>query len=389
MRLSGMKICVVGAGFSGSVVARQLAQHGHSITVVDERDHVGGNCHTSRDSQTGIMVHTYGPHIFHTDKQEVWDYISAFSQMMPFVHRVKAISKGQVYSLPINLLTINQFFRKTLSPAEAQNFISAKARRDILDPKSFEEQALAMIGEDLYHAFFYGYTLKQWGMAPALLPASILKRLPVRFNYDDGYFNHRFQGMPKDGYTPIFERILDHPGIEVRLRQRHEDLSLADFEHTFFSGPLDRFFKYSLGPLRYRTLDFERFYGNDDFQGTAVLNYCDAETPFTRITEHKHFAPWESAAFTGTVCYREFSRECGGSDIPYYPIRQVAEKRLLSEYIALAKKTPKTSFIGRLGTYRYLDMDVTIGEALDAGKQTLQALQGGTSIPTFFIDPLA
>jgi UDP-galactopyranose mutase len=335
------------------------------------------------------MVHTYGPHIFHTDKQEVWDYISAFSQMMPFVHRVKAISKGQVYSLPINLLTINQFFRKTLSPTEAQNFIAAKARSDIIDPGNFEEQALAMIGEDLYHAFFYGYTLKQWGMAPALLPASVLKRLPVRFNYDDGYFNHRFQGMPKDGYTPIFERILDHPGIEVRLRQRHEELSLADFEHTFFSGPLDRFFKYSLGPLRYRTLDFERFYDTGDFQGTAVLNYCDVQVPFTRITEHKHFAPWESASFAGTVCYREFSRECGSSDIPYYPIRQVAEKRLLSDYIALAKKTPKTSFIGRLGTYRYLDMDVTIGEALAAAKQTLQALQSGTSIPTFFIDPLA
>ncbi|HEV2701509.1 MAG TPA: UDP-galactopyranose mutase [Steroidobacteraceae bacterium] len=384
-----MKICVVGAGFSGSVVARQLAEHGHSITVVDERDHVGGNCHTGRDPRTGIMVHTYGPHIFHTDKQEVWDYINAFSDMMPFAHRVKAISKGQVYSLPINLLTINQFFGKTFSPTEAQSFIAGKGRRDIIDPKSFEEQALAMIGEELYHAFFYGYTLKQWGMSPAMLPASVLRRLPVRFNYDDNYFNHQYQGMPKDGYTPIFERLLDHRGIEVHLRQRHEDLSLADFEHTFFSGPLDRFFNYSLGPLRYRTLDFERFYGNGDFQGTAVLNYCDAEIPFTRITEHKHFAPWESASFDGTVCYREVSRECTSGDIPYYPIRQVAEKRLLSDYIALAKQTPRTSFIGRLGTYRYLDMDVSIGEALSAGKQTLQALQSGAAIPTFFIDPLS
>jgi UDP-galactopyranose mutase len=384
-----MKVCVVGAGFSGTVVARQLAEHGHSITVVDERDHVGGNCHTSRDSQTGIMVHTYGPHIFHTDKQEVWDYINAFSDMMPFVHRVKAISKGQVYSLPINLLTINQFFRKTLSPIEAKNYIDGKARKDIVDPQSFEEQALAMLGEDLYHAFFYGYTLKQWGMAPAMLPASVLKRLPVRFNYDDNYFSHRFQGMPKDGYTPVFERMLDHSGIEVRLRQRHEDLTLTDFEHTFFSGPLDRFFRYSMGPLRYRTLDFERFYGDRDFQGTAVLNYCDAEVPFTRITEHKHFAPWESASFERTVCYREFSRECGTGDIPYYPIRQLAEKRLLADYVALAAQTPATSFIGRLGTYRYLDMDVTIAEALAASRQTLQALQNGTPIPTFFIDPLA
>ena len=264
--------------------------------------------------------------------------------MMPFLHRVKAISKGQVYSLPINLLTINQFFRTTLSPNEAQNSRPGRAPgRTSSIQKNFEEQALAMIGEDLYHAFFHGYTLKQWGMAPAMLPASILKRLPVRFNYDDGYFNHQYQGMPKDGYTPIFERLLDHPGIEVHLRQRHEDLSLADFEHTFFSGPLDRFFKYSLGPLRYRTLDFERFYGKGDFQGTSVLNYCDAEVPFTRITEHKHFAPWESAAFEGTVCYREFSRECGADDVPYYPIRQVAEKRLLSDYIALAKARRRRS----------------------------------------------
>jgi UDP-galactopyranose mutase len=384
-----MRFCIVGAGFSGSVVARELAGLGHSITVIDERDHVGGNCHTSRDARTGVMVHTYGPHIFHTDKREVWEYVSAFSEMMPFVHRVKAISKGQVYSLPINLLTINQFFRKTLSPQEAQDYIAGKARRDITAPASFEEQALSMIGEDLYHAFFRGYTLKQWGISPTMLPASILKRLPVRFNYDDGYFNHHYQGMPKDGYTPIFVRMLDHPGIEVRLRQRHEDMQLGDFDHTFFSGPLDRFFKYELGPLRYRTLDFERFYDNGDYQGTAVINYCDEDVPFTRITEHKHFAPWEAAAGNGTVCYREFSRECGTSDTPYYPIRQLAEKRLLGDYIALARAAPKTSFIGRLGTYRYLDMDVCIAEALAAARQTLHAIQTGAPIPTFFIDPLA
>ena len=384
-----MKFCIVGAGFSGAVVARELAERGHSIRVIDERDHVGGNCHTDRDPRTGVMVHTYGPHIFHTDSERVWDYISSFAQMMPFLHRVKAVAAGRVYSLPINLLTINQFFGETLSPSQARSYLEGKARKDILDPKSFEEQALAMLGEDLYRAFFYGYTLKQWGIEPTQLPASVLKRLPVRFNYDDNYFNHRFQGMPKDGYTPIFERILRHPGIEVRLRQRHEDLQAADFDHTFYSGPLDRFFNYSLGRLGYRTLDFERFYDRGDFQGTAVLNYCDQSVPFTRITEHKHFAPWESTAFEGTVCYREFSRECAAGDTPYYPIRQLAEKRLLSDYVALAKGNTGTSFLGRLGTYRYLDMDVTIGEALAAAAQTLQALDNGVPIPTFFIDPLA
>jgi UDP-galactopyranose mutase len=384
-----MRFCVVGAGFSGAVVARELAQQGHSITVIDERDHVGGNCHTDRDARTGVMVHTYGPHIFHTDSQRVWDYMSSFAQMMPFTHRVKAISGGRAYSLPINLLTINQFFGKTLSPREAQDYLAGKARKDIVDPGSFEEQALSMIGEDLYRAFFHGYTFKQWGIAPTLLPASVLKRLPVRFNYDDSYFSHRFQGMPKNGYTPIFDRILDHSGIEVHLRQRYEDWQAGDFDHTFYSGPLDRFFRYSLGRLRYRTLDFERFYDRGDFQGTAVLNYCDQDIPFTRITEHKHFAPWESAAFDGTVCYREFSRECEAGDTPYYPIRQLAEKRLLSDYVTLANGASRMSFVGRLGTYRYLDMDVTIGEALAAAEQTLRALHSGGSIPTFFIDPLA
>lgn len=384
-----MKFCIVGAGFSGAVVARELAEHGHSITVIDERDHVGGNCHTQRDPRTGVMVHTYGPHIFHTDSERVWSYINSFTEMMPFLHRVKAISAGRVFSLPINLLTINQFFGATLSPSEARSYLADKARRDIPDPANFEEQALAMIGEELYRAFFYGYTLKQWGIAPTRLPAAVLKRLPVRFNYDDNYFSHRFQGMPKNGYTPIFERILQHPGIQVRLRQRHEDLPAADFDHTFYSGPLDRFFRYSLGRLGYRTLDFERFYDRGDFQGTAVLNYCDQDVPFTRITEHKHFAPWESAAFEETVCYREFSRECAAGDTPYYPIRQVAEKRLLSDYIALANGGTGISFIGRLGTYRYLDMDVTIGEALAAAAQTLRALDQGGPIPTFFIDPLA
>jgi UDP-galactopyranose mutase len=384
-----MRFCVVGAGFSGAVVARELAEQGHSITVIDERDHVGGNCHTERDPRTGVMVHTYGPHIFHTDSQRVWDYVSSFAEMMPFTHRVKALSGGRAYSLPINLLTINQFFGKTLSPPEAQDYLAGKARKDIVAPRSFEEQALAMIGEDLYRAFFYGYTLKQWGIAPAALPASVLKRLPVRFNYDDSYFNHRFQGMPRHGYTPMFDRILDHAGIELRLRQRYEDLQAGDFDHTFYSGPLDRFFRHSLGRLRYRTLDFERFYDRGDFQGTAVLNYCDQDIPFTRITEHKHFAPWESAAFDGTVCYREFSRECEPGDTPYYPIRQLAEKRLLADYVALANGAARMSFVGRLGTYRYLDMDVTIGEALAAAEQTLRALHSGDSIPTFFIDPLA
>lgn len=383
-----MRICIVGAGFSGAVLARELAAAGHSIVVLDERAHIAGNCHSERDAETGVMVHVYGPHIFHTDNQEVWDYIRRYTEMMPYVNRVKAVSRGRVYSLPVNLHTINQFFGATMSPAEARAFLQSKARTDILEPANFEEQGLFLLGDELYRAFFHGYTLKQWGVEPAALPAAILRRLPVRFNYDDNYFKHRYQGMPRDGYTEIVRRILDTPGIEVRLNSRFEDLSEA-FDHVFYTGPIDRYFDYRLGALGYRTLDFERFYAEGDYQGTAVMNYCDPEVPYTRITEHKHFAPWEADSFSRTVCYREYSRACGDGDIPYYPVRLAGEKAMLERYVELARTEPGVTFLGRLGTYRYLDMDVTIADALAAARRTLALAQQGERPPAFFVDPLA
>ncbi|TCZ60944.1 UDP-galactopyranose mutase [Roseicella aquatilis] len=382
-----MHFCIVGAGFSGAVIARRLAEAGHTVLVVDERAHIAGNCHTERDAATGIMLHRYGPHIFHTADREVWDFVNRFTRMMPYVNRVKAISGGAVYSLPVNLHTINQVFGTTMGPAEARDFIAAQARRDIVEPANFEEQALSMVGERLYRAFFRGYTRKQWGLDPTELPASILKRLPLRFNYDDNYFAHPFQGMPEEGYTEIVRRILDVPGVELRLGCRFEDIG-GDFAHVFYSGPLDRFFGYRLGRLGYRTLDFEEIRAEGDFQGTAVLNYCDEAVPWTRISEHKHFAPWEAGRFDGTVCFREYSRLCGAADIPYYPIRLVGEKRMLSDYVALARQARNVSFVGRLGTYRYLDMDVTIREAMDAAGMTLARLREGLAPPPFFLDPL-
>jgi UDP-galactopyranose mutase len=318
----------------------------------------------------------------------VWDYVNRFTDMMPYVNRVKAVARGRVYSLPINLHTINQFFDKVLSPAEAREFIRARACKELVEPRNFEEQGQALIGEELYKAFFYGYTKKQWGIEPSALPASILKRLPVRFNYDDNYFMHKYQGMPREGYTQIVQRMLDVSGIEVRLETRFEDLpGDANFDHVFYSGPLDRYFGYRLGQLGYRTLDFDKFYADGDYQGNAVINYCDEAVPFTRITEHKHFAPWESAAFEKTVCYREFSRACGENDIPYYPIRLAEEKALLLRYVELARQTRGVSFLGRLGTYRYLDMDVTIAEALGAARKSLEIIAAGASLPAFFVDP--
>ena len=378
------RFLMVGAGLSGAVIGRELAEHGHDVTVVDSRDHIGGNCHTERDSDTGVMVHVYGPHIFHTDDEEVWRYVNNYANFLPYKNRVKTTSKGQVFSLPVNLHTINQFFRKTMRPEEARDFITQEqADTSITDPQSFEEQAMRFVGRDLYEAFFKGYTIKQWGCHPSELPASILKRLPVRFNYDDNYFFHKFQGMPENGYTDMIQGILDHPSITVKLNTTF-DRGMGDaYDHVFYSGPLDGYFDYELGRLGYRTLDFERFTYDGDYQGCAVMNYGEEEVPYTRITEHKHFAPWET--HEGSVCYREFSRAAGPEDIPYYPIRQVKEKALLLEYVELARRTQKVTFVGRLGTYRYLDMDVTIRESLDTANSALAAIRGGRELQSFFV----
>ena len=380
------KVLMVGAGLSGAVTGRRLAEAGLSVTVMDARPHVAGNCHTARDPETGVLVHVYGPHIFHTDDTEVWDYVNSFETFRPFKNRVKTTSQGAVYSLPINLHTINQFYRRTFRPEEARAFIETQADTSITDPQTFEEQALRFVGPDLYEAFFKGYTEKQWGCSPTELPASILKRLPVRFNYDDNYFFHKHQGMPETGYTAMVERILDHPMIDVHLETAFDPENAGDWDHVFWSGPLDGFFGYALGRLGYRTLDFEEFRSSGDWQGTAVMNYGDRDVPYTRITEHKHFSPWET--HEGSVLYREFSRACGPDDIPYYPIRLVAEKTMLGEYVARAKEQRNVTFMGRLGTYRYLDMDVTIREAMDTAALWLDARAKGQAAPVFAKDPL-
>ena len=286
------KFLLVGAGFSNAVIARELAEKGYKTVVID-------NCHSERDAETNVMVHVYGPHIFHTDNERVWTYVNNFGEFMPFVNRVKTISQGAVYSLPINLHTINQFFGKTCSPKEAKALIEAQADLSITDPQTFEEQAMRFVGKDLYKAFFYGYTKKQWGVEPKELPASILKRLPVRFNYDDNY-------------------------------------------------------------------------------------YGDEEVPYTRISEHKHFAPWEQ--HEKTICYREFSRLCGENDIPYYPIRLVKDKALLQQYVEKANKETQVTFVGRLGTYRYLDMDVTIKEALETADVVKESLEKQTALKPFYVN---
>ncbi len=380
-----MRYCIVGAGFSGAVIGRALAEAGREVLVVDERAHAAGNCHTARDAETGVMTHVYGPHIFHTASERVWDYVRQFGAWAPYNHRVMAVSGGAVYSLPVNLLTINQFFRAVMGPIEARAFIAGKSQK-IEHPANFEEQALSMIGPELYHAFFRGYTRKQWGVEPTRLPAAILNRLPLRFDYDDSYFAHPYQGMPKGGYSEIVAAILATPYLELRLGARFEELD-EKFAHVIYSGPIDRYFGHEYGRLGYRTLDFEVFRATGDYQGAAVLNYCDESVPYTRITEHKHFAPWEKQTFEATVCTREFSRLCGPADIPYYPILLADEEAMLKKYVARAQAASGVSFVGRLGSYRYLDMDVTIAEALDAADQMLAHIRRDEKIPAFFGDP--
>jgi UDP-galactopyranose mutase len=378
---------VAGAGFAGAVLGRKLAESGRfKVVVFDTRTHVAGNCHTSRDEKTGIMLHHFGPHIFNTNREDVWRYVNQFSEFGHYTNRVKAVTERGIFSLPINLLTINQFFGTQMNPSEARKFIAELGDASIKEPKTFEEQALKFLGRELYENFFYGYTKKQWGVEPSELPASILQRLPVRFNYDDNYYTAKYQGIPVDGYTSIVEKILDHPSIEVRLGEAFPIEERASFDHVFYSGPLDSFFNHVYGRLQYRSLIFKRFDEKGDFQGNPVINYCKESIPFTRISEHKHFAPWEE--HEDTVCFREYSKLAEEGDTPYYPLRLAADKELLTRYVERAEKEKNVTFIGRLGTYRYLDMHVVIGESLDLAEQCLNTHRSVKGWPAFSKRPI-
>ncbi len=364
------RLAFAGAGLTSAVIARELATKIDArCTLFESRNHIGGNCYTARDPETNVMVHRYGPHIFHTSYQEVWDYVNTYCKMMPFINRVKAVVKGRVYTMPVNLHTMNQFFDRAMRPDEAAAFLDQKRDHTIIDPKNFEEQALASIGKELYMAFFYGYTKKQWGIEPTVIPASVLKRLPIRFDYNDNYYNHPYQGIPKDGYTAMIQNILDHPNIEVRLSNPMDPSEVANYDHTFWSGPIDAFFHHKWGRLTYRTVFFKREVHSGDYQGNPVINYPDIEVPYTRIHEHKHFAPWEK--HENTIVFYEFSKDTEPDETPFYPIRTKNDLRILEKYQSEAPSN--VSFVGRLGTYRYIDMDQTIHEALEYSKKFIES----------------
>lgn len=377
------RFLIIGSGFSGAVLAHQLVHHiDCQIDIWEERNHIAGNCHTSRDEETGIMVHRYGPHIFNTDKKEIWDFVNSLTLFSPYVHRVKAMYNGNVYSLPINLLTLNQLFNRTFTPQTAREFLSTLGDKSITEPKNFEEQALFFIGKELYHAFFYGYTKKQWGCEPSQLPASILKRIPVRFNYDDNYHNNIYTGIPVEGYTHLIEKLLDHPSVHINLNKKfYSSENVSGYDHIFYTGPIDAYFDYEYGRLGYRTVAFESSIHVGDYQGVTQMNYCDENIPYTRITEHKHFAPWEK--HEKTIIFKEFSKETGKEDIPYYPKRLKEDKILLNQYRKKAETLSNVSFLGRLATYRYMDMHHVIGEALEFSKEFLYAFESKNTRPVF------
>lgn len=379
-------LLVVGAGFSGAVLARELAEAGFQVQIVEGRDHVGGHCHTARDAASGVLEHVYGPHIFHTSNEPVWRYLQRFGEWMPFVNRVKASIARGVFGLPINLHTINQFFGRQLRPAEARAFVAGLSDPCIGEPANLEEQALKFLGRELYEAFFRGYTIKQWGCDPTELPAEVLKRLPVRFDYNDSYYDSVFQALPRHGYTRIVENMLDHPNIRVQLSTCWEPSMRSGFAHVFHSDALDAYFGFDEGRLGYRTMSWQRELHEGDYQGTAIINHPGLDVPWTRVIEHAHFAPWER--HDCSLVTREFSRETGPGDIPFYPKRLAGDLALLARYVARAQALRGVSFIGRLGTYRYLDMHQVVADALDLAERWRAAHARDDAPPLFSRSPL-
>lgn len=366
------KILIVGIGPFGIVLARELSRiKGIKIEIIDQRNHIGGNCFTERNSKTNVMVHVYGPHIFNTNHEDVWKYINQFAEWMPFSNHVKAVTPKGVYSLPINLLTLNQFFGKRFSPNQAKLFVQKLGSKKIKKPKNFEDAVIKSLGHDLYKNFFEGYTKKQWGIDPTALPADIFKRLPLRFNYDDSYYSSIYQAIPKLGYTVFLENILASANVKIHLQTPFEKTMISKYDHIYFSGSLDKFFNYEFGKLSYRTVFFKQHNSHGDILGNAVINYTDANVPYTRRHEHKHFAPWEKNERTTVLT--EFSKETSFTDEPFYPIRSKTDLKVLEKYSMAARRISNISFVGRLGYYRYLDMDQIIGTALDLSKKIIQS----------------
>ncbi|HEX5018261.1 MAG TPA: UDP-galactopyranose mutase [Actinomycetes bacterium] len=362
-------LVVVGSGFFGLTVAERAARElGLSVLVLERRSHLGGNAYSEADPETGIEVHRYGAHLFHTSNERVWEYVNRFTAFTGYQHRVWTKFHDKVYSMPINLGTICSYFGRSLGPDEARALVSEQAREfDADTANNLEEKAISLIGRPLYEAFIRGYTLKQWQTDPKELPAEIITRLPVRYTFDNRYFNDTYEGLPVDGYTAWLERMADDRRIEVQLDTDFFDRKneIVGQVPVVYTGPVDRYFDYAEGRLGWRTLDFEReVVPTGDYQGTSVMNYADEDVPYTRIHEFRHFHPERDYPTDKTIIMREYSRFAETDDEPYYPINTADDRARLLAYRDLASREPGVLFGGRLGTYKYLDMHMAIGSAL-------------------------
>jgi UDP-galactopyranose mutase len=363
-------LVIVGSGFFGLTIAERCASDlGLRVLVVERRRHIGGNAYSEPEPQTGIEVHRYGAHLFHTSNERVWEYATRFTAFTGYQHRVFSAYKGRVYPMPINLGTICEYFGRLMSPDEARALVAEQSAEVAPGTAAnLEQKAVSLIGRPLYDAFIRGYTYKQWQTDPAELPAEIITRLPVRYTFDNRYFSDTYQGLPIDGYTAWLTRMADHPNIEVRLSTEFADVraSAVGQVPVVYTGPLDAYFDFAAGDLGWRTLDFEQeVLPTGDFQGTSVMNYADEDVPYTRIHEFRHFHPerdWYPD--DKTVIMREYSRFAGRGDEPYYPINTAEDRARLLTYRELADAEQDVLFGGRLGTYQYLDMHMAIGAAL-------------------------
>lgn len=375
-------LIVVGSGFFGLTVAERAAsQLGKRVLVLDRRHHLGGNAYSEAEPETGIEIHKYGAHLFHTSNKRVWEYVNQFTDFTSYQHRVFALHKGQSYQFPMGLGLISQFFGKYFSPAEARALIEEQSNEfDSKDAQNFEEKAISLIGRPLYEAFIRDYTAKQWQTDPKNLPAGNITRLPVRYTFDNRYFNDTYEGLPVDGYTAWLEKMAADEKIEVRLNTdwfdvREQIVAESPDAPIVYTGPLDRYFDYSEGELGWRTIDFEtEVLPTGDFQGTPVMNYNDGDVPFIRIHEFRHFHPEREYPTDKTVIMREFSRFAKSGDEPYYPINTPDDRSKLEAYRDRAKAEAASSgvlFGGRLGTYQYLDMHMAIASALNMYDNTL------------------
>ena len=369
-------LIIVGCGFFGATVAERAASElGLRVLVLDRRPHIGGNAYSEADPETGIEVHRYGPHLFHTSNEAVWRYLNRFTGFNDYRHAVFTMHRGRAYPMPVNLDTMRRFFDRPLSPDEARALVAEQAAEiGGRAPANLEEKAISMIGRPLYEAFVRGYTLKQWRTDPRELPEAIINRLPLRFTFENRYFADRFEGLPLDGYAAVFERMLASPLIEIRLETDFFAVrdALPPGVPIIYTGPVDRYFNYSEGCLRWRTVDFERaVLATSDAQGCAVMNYADADVPYTRSVEYRHLHPERSHPAGRTVVVRERPREASAEDEPYYPVGMPGDRASYLRYSRRAAAEPGVIFGGRLGTYRYIDMHQAIAGALKQHERRL------------------